>query len=825
MPSAPFSAGGQEPAVPQPNFFDERPITSAAEDTLGRYLYASELAGACQEAAAQSESCVIGLTGEAGSGKSSLAAMVKERLSKEPDWLTVDFNPFMCVTSEGVLGDFFATVAEAIPRPSIMKAVGRLSLSLLPGTGWRPGEAWRELSQAWMQRQVRQKLGSLLLSIAPFGSAVKPAGVDSGKLAESAAKRLMGAPSALTQKERLAKTLRASRKNILLTIDDVDRLHHTEQQLIFKLVRQVGDLPHMYYLLPFDEEAVINGLIANKEGSDREGAEGFLRKMIQLHRRVPPLTEETLEKYVMGRFDTLVAHYLEKPLPYYERARFETLYCEGLRRHVALPRNINRFFADIDADVASLKTGVDFTDYCGIHFLRQFVPEVYGLLQEKGRELAAFDPGFPEHDIRTGQVEQPDLHEEGMRRDKWQKLVREALFPDKRQLSVEERRYSDSIFAVCAVLFPVALQPLDAYLTDDDMATGVPFRFKPTCGVSRPDYFDRYFRRGLDEAELMQNLAREALFDLNKGGRFLPSVVALQEMILTQPALAVDSLNRSILSAVRGGMSLKADGQAAILDFMATNYMHLTAFIHRTDDDRFWHDGLQNMAEAANKILASHSVENLKITLPVFEKHGSAGLALYAAAIGSKFPVPTDIEPDYGPVYEGIRMCEAYFRRHFGKHLDALLRQPLESVSAGQLVPLLFVGSKFYEPGGMASLLWSSYIQPGRVSLEALLGKILILDPRGRSVGSPAPPPLPERVQKEIEYKLRLLSSPGQDLSVPDIMEANELIVDRLLGFPEAMRQLAHPLHRAVVRPARTARDSLLHDMLSKLQWKFAKNL
>ena len=63
-------------------------------------------------------------------------------------------------------------------------------------------------------------------------------------------------------------------RNIVI-IDDIDRLAPSEMRLIFSLVKSLGDLPNVVYLLSFDRAVVTRSLAAGEDGVSAD----FLEKI------------------------------------------------------------------------------------------------------------------------------------------------------------------------------------------------------------------------------------------------------------------------------------------------------------------------------------------------------------------------------------------------------------------------------------------------------------------------------------------------------------------------------------------------------------------
>src|SRR5207244_7587996 len=101
------------------NFSPDKPITSAAQDKLGRARFSKALAAALGNWS-DKESLVVGLFGGWGSGKTSiknLAVGSLQRLGAEKRPLIVEFNPWFVAGHEKLVELFYREIALAIAKP------------------------------------------------------------------------------------------------------------------------------------------------------------------------------------------------------------------------------------------------------------------------------------------------------------------------------------------------------------------------------------------------------------------------------------------------------------------------------------------------------------------------------------------------------------------------------------------------------------------------------------------------------------------------------------------------------------------------------------
>jgi predicted KAP-like P-loop ATPase len=126
----------------------------------------------------------------------------------------------------------------------------------------------------------------------PVGRLVSASGNWSAKLAA----KLTSGPTLDELRENLRTLLRGlSDQRILIIIDDLDRLTPREATEMVSLVKSLGDLPNVIYLLGFDEDNLVTLV---HEDTKLDGHE-FLRKIIQYPVHLPPILGNGLSRVWM----------------------------------------------------------------------------------------------------------------------------------------------------------------------------------------------------------------------------------------------------------------------------------------------------------------------------------------------------------------------------------------------------------------------------------------------------------------------------------------------------------------------------------------------
>lgn len=298
--------------------FSDDPIGAPEDDLLGRGSFIGQLADALDAAASGRNSTVFSLVGPWGSGKSSILSLLKERLEvRETRWDVVDFNPWSYSDEVSMQLGFFGEIQAVLPArgkaKKARKAIGRLSTSVAPYAGL-------------------------------VGSFVN---VDAENIAKSLGSILTGEVTASKAFQEAAIALQSAPRPILLILDDLDRLDPNEVVLVAKLVRLVGRLPNVFYLLSYDEATLLDVLRRTPLVGDNETrAKEYLEKIIQVRFDIPPLRHVKAGELVNDGLDRVIRR-VGVEVTSADQHRFAEAYQTVLAPRLRTLRSINRFFAQL----------------------------------------------------------------------------------------------------------------------------------------------------------------------------------------------------------------------------------------------------------------------------------------------------------------------------------------------------------------------------------------------------------------------------------------------------------------------------------------------
>jgi Cdc6-like AAA superfamily ATPase len=209
----------------------ERPIETERQDRLLRQDLVVRLLAALIEPEGRATGVVLGLAGPSGSGKSSILNMVTEAAeARHPAAVVVTFNPWLANSRNGLIHAFFAEVTAALET-----------------SAKRPGCAYPE------------KLKGMAQAILKYGKRVAPADnvwqCDGGAAAsglDMLRQSLPGGDPLRDMRAQICRELDESGIDVVVLIDEIDRLDDSEVAVIAQLVRAVADFECFSYLLAYD---------------------------------------------------------------------------------------------------------------------------------------------------------------------------------------------------------------------------------------------------------------------------------------------------------------------------------------------------------------------------------------------------------------------------------------------------------------------------------------------------------------------------------------------------------------------------------------------
>jgi len=356
------------------------------KDELNRQEFCNQIGSLLQEHKSP-EGITISIEGEWGSGKSSALAMIKSCLNIHKQvlssesfgvlaisgrfkrWLRrhrrkrhldledrtsilVEFNPWLVGAADHMIQAFMAQIASELGQVNqnakAAEAAQRLIAyaQLLEPLKWVPGaEPWTSIVKGVVEKT---------------GQGVKKVS-DLHKL------------NICKQRDALKKTLLELGRNIIVFIDDIDRLPPAEVFQIVRAIQAVSDLPRCSFVIALDPFYAEKALQA-AAGFENPGQ--YLDKIVQLRLFLPQVNKADLELYFENRLWQALSP-LQKDRFRVEQKRLSQIWLLGVKPLIQTPRDVigilNRFLY-IEPSCGS---EVCWGDLLGLQTIAIMLPDVF----------------------------------------------------------------------------------------------------------------------------------------------------------------------------------------------------------------------------------------------------------------------------------------------------------------------------------------------------------------------------------------------------------------------------------------------------------------
>ena len=342
-------------------------MSEEEQDELSRGPFAALIAAALLTENKR-QATVVGLTGSWGTGKSTVANFVINRIKQaDKEIPIVRFEPWMVSSSEALAREFFKELGKAV----------------LPRDDSKDSKEKR----ARFYKYTAQALSALALTTdaaqlanPAFGLASKVI-KGSGKAIELAAKGLEAQahlPTLREARDTISEALVELKKPVVVVIDDIDRLNKEEVRTVFQIIKACADFPNIRYLLLYDRQQVEHAL----DGYVVETS-AFLEKIVLQVFDLPLATGAQRQKLIEASIDALGFGEIEgRPLE-----RLLLLFDAVLLPGLSTVRQIKRFFSTASTLIPGVIVdgfrNVDPADFLALEYIRQFSPSFYELLRDE----------------------------------------------------------------------------------------------------------------------------------------------------------------------------------------------------------------------------------------------------------------------------------------------------------------------------------------------------------------------------------------------------------------------------------------------------------
>jgi len=469
-------------------FRPDRPVSKEKDDKFQRYPFAKRIADIVSSNKYH-KSLVIGIYGKWGQGKTSVMHFIKNEVSENV--ITINFNPWRFHEQKHLLKSFFESIAIAL--------------------GKKLTDHKEKFAKAFTRYAV--SVGSLYSSNHPLS--------DIGNETDEKLNSL----SVEELKAKVDQLIIETNCNLVVFVDDIDRLDINEVQSIFKLVKLLGDFPRTAYILSFDDDLVAASLGPQYANRDKSSGYEFLEKIIQLPLHLPKANEQALRKYTLELIDN-VLNYLNLQLSEKEIKDFISKFDEAFLPAIDNPRLGVRFANSIGFSIPLLMGEVNISDLMAIEGIKTFYPELYHFIRNNQNYFLRKYSGHADY-----------MHNPENEKREIKHKLSEVLHSHDNKLKLH-------ILDMLMSLFPQLKTAYENY--------GFPnrvyeqwYRERRICS---PHYFERYFSYVVSEGDISDIYFTELLSNLDTVSKDELLYRFTQALEKIKPDIFLFKLNKFILA-------------------------------------------------------------------------------------------------------------------------------------------------------------------------------------------------------------------------------------------------------------------------------------
>ena len=299
------------------------------------------------------DSLVIGLEGNWGSGKTSILNIIEKELENKKIEV-FKFNPWNFSIRKQLVSDFFE------------------QFSLFLGSRSNTKEALKEVSKSLMKISYILKPITTITGVVPIVGNMTKGIEELGKSYEQFSNTI----DLETIKKGVTEALEEGNEKIIIFIDDLDRLLDSEICEVLQFVKGVGDLKNIIYILAYDKQIVINSL--GKVTSNK--GEEYLKKIVQIQMELPIITSTKIGFLFKNEIEDLFYDKISK-MESYELEYLCEVFGEILMFLPKTIRDLKRIMNNIRFGRSAIES-LNLTDYILIKSLEAINYDIYKQIKE-----------------------------------------------------------------------------------------------------------------------------------------------------------------------------------------------------------------------------------------------------------------------------------------------------------------------------------------------------------------------------------------------------------------------------------------------------------
>jgi hypothetical protein len=412
----------------------DAPISKISDDILSRGAVVDSIV----RSVVRDQILIVALTGAYGDGKSSVLNLVSNKLEEHDDIAVVPFSAWLPKDEEALVSSILNSVIEKLQTRLFIPKV----------------------------RTVLIEFTSVLVSALP--------GVP------SSLKDFFKKPSQSDQISELKRNLSKLPVRVVVLLDDIDRLHRKELEVLLKLLRGVQEFPKFSFVCAFHHDALVSILRSDSATKSRRRAEEFLEKFFPLQIPLPKIEPTLLAVEFEKKFYEICDCNNMLMIPEERQAfkdAFRIIWQTCIRNYLTNLRRLNLFANRLEQSLPLIVEEVNIFDFVILELIRMINPLIYEqIFRDAGYFMFAR--------WRTTEwlnIIDMDEEQELKKRNAYFDELSEGLPAPSRQV----------VFILMREIFPTVKLHLDKTFTSQINPDGE--KAQRERRIFHPDFFARYF--------------------------------------------------------------------------------------------------------------------------------------------------------------------------------------------------------------------------------------------------------------------------------------------------------------------------------------------
>jgi len=312
----------------------EKIDTIEITDKLSREPYAISIADQIIQNKRNSNSYAIGITGCWGDGKTVFMEFIKKELKNNNDCIVLDFNPWYCSNPKTLVHDFFSSLQNEllIYNPNIKNSFK---------------------TYAHLLTKFYDKNNSLETLLDVFS-------VSSETLKDKF--------------EEIRLAIKKIDKQIVICIDDLDRLDKEEIVETIRLIRNTANFDNTIFLVTYDKKYVVSAL----KSINDYATETYLEKIFQQEITLPAYNESYLRNELYEKMYDKIGPSVDK---WFDQITREFSYRQNFSFFFKNLRSVSQFVNSYYHPFNLIKSDVNESDFFFLFLLCYKFPEAHRLIK------------------------------------------------------------------------------------------------------------------------------------------------------------------------------------------------------------------------------------------------------------------------------------------------------------------------------------------------------------------------------------------------------------------------------------------------------------